>query len=141
MRKQIKQTNIIIFQKDDIAILEVWELGVVVDREKLFKSFFNFLFIYFWCGHCTGSPLLRVGFLYLQQGGLLLSCGAQTYCNSFSCCRALALEHRLSSSGMWTSLLQGMWAPPRPKITMDPTCVPCIDRQILNHWTTREVLK
>ena len=98
MRKQIKHTNIIIFQKDDIAILEVGELGVV-DREKLFKSLFNFLFIYFWCGHCTGSPLLCVGFRYLQQGGLLPSCGAQTYCNSFSCCRALALEHRLSSFG------------------------------------------
>ena len=25
-------------------------------------------------------------------------------------------------------------------ILLDPTPVPCIDRQILNHWTTREVL-
>ena len=23
--------------------------------------------------------------------------------------------------------------------TRDQTCVPCIDRQILNHWTTRDI--
>ena len=36
-----------------------------------------------------------------------------------------------------TSLLQGMWdlSPP----TRDPTHVPCIARQILNHWTIRQV--
>jgi len=37
MKTQIKQTNIIVFQKDDITMLEVGELGVVVDQEKIFK--------------------------------------------------------------------------------------------------------
>ena len=37
MKTQIKQTNMIVFQKDDITILEVGELGVVVDQENLFK--------------------------------------------------------------------------------------------------------
>ena len=31
------------------------------------------------------------------------------------------------------TLLHGMW-------DLDQTCVPCIGRQILNHWATREVL-
>ena len=26
-------------------------------------------------------------------------------------------------------------------LTRDQTCVPCIERQILNHWTTRKVCK
>ena len=30
-----------------------------------------------------------------------------------------------------------MWDLSSP--TRDPTCVPCIRRQVLNHWTTREV--
>ena len=32
---------------------------------------------------------------------------------------------------------QGMWDLSSP--TRDQTCVPCIGRQILNHWTAREV--
>ena len=34
-------------------------------------------------------------------------------------------------------LLCSMWDPSSP--TRDRTCIPCIGRQILNHWTTREV--
>ena len=39
------------------------------------------------------------------------------------------------------------WAPQMPgacgnlsSLTRDQTCIPCIGRQILNHWTTREIL-
>ena len=35
--------------------------------------------------------------------------------------------------------LQGMWDLSSP--TRDQTCIPCIGRWSLNHWTTREVLK
>ena len=52
--------------------------------------------------------------------------------------RAGAPEPGLSSCGAWVYLLCGMWNLPGPGIE---TCLPCIDRQILNHWTTREVLE
>ena len=32
---------------------------------------------------------------------------------------------------------EGIWDLSSP--TRDQTCIPCIGRQILNHWTTREV--
>ena len=47
-------------------------------------------------------------------------------------------EHGLSSCPTQIYLPWGMWdlsSPPR-----DWTCAPCFGRQILNHWTTREVL-
>ena len=74
--------------------------------------------------------MLCAGFLELWQAGTSLCCSAWgSHCGGFSCCgaRALgtqasvvvarglsscgsrALEHRLSSSGKWASLLCGMW--------------------------------
>ena len=50
---------------------------------------------------CTGSLLLCVGFLQLQQAGLLSSHGAQASHGSGFSCRARALEHGLSSCGAW----------------------------------------
>ena len=51
-------------------------------------------------------------------------------CSDFSCCRAWALG------------LEGLIAPQHVVSShiKDQTPVPCIDRQILNHWTIREVL-
>ena len=48
----------------------------------------------------------------------------------------------LSSCGLWVLLphgmaWHGMWDPSSP--TRDWTCVPCVGRQTLTHWTTREV--
>ena len=43
----------------------------------------------------------------------------------------------LSSCGTWAWLPRGMWDLSSP--TRDQTGVPCIARQVLNHWTTREV--
>ena len=43
----------------------------------------------------------------------------------------------VSSWGTWASLLRGMWNLSSP--TKDWTWVPCIGRQILNHWTTRGI--
>ena len=42
-----------------------------------------------------------------------------------------------SSCGLQVSLLCGMWD--LSSQTGDQTGIPCIARQILNHWTTREV--
>ena len=60
---------------------------------------------------CAGSSLLRAGFLYLREWGLLFvavrrllvavdsRCGAQTVHAGFSSCSFRALEHRLSGFG------------------------------------------
>ena len=43
-----------------------------------------------------------------------------------------------ASCGVQASLVaEGIWDLSSP--TRDQTCIPCIGRQILNHWTTREV--
>ena len=42
---------------------------------------------------------------------------------------AWVLEHRLSSCGTWDL----------SSLTRHRACVPCIGRQSLNHWTTREI--
>ena len=51
-------------------------------------------------------------------------------------CCVQALECGLGSCCTKAQLLLGMWHLSSP--TRDQTCVPCIGRQILNHWTTRE---
>ena len=43
----------------------------------------------------------------------------------------------LSSCAAWAYLPYGTWD--LRSLTRDGTCVPCIGRRILNHWTTREV--
>ena len=51
--------------------------------------------------------------------------------------------HGLSSYGAWASVVAelfcSMWDLSFP--TRDGTRLPCFARQVLNHWTTREVLK
>ena len=42
----------------------------------------------------------------------------------------------LSSCAAWAYLPYGTWD--LRSLTRDGTCVPCIGRRILNHWTTRE---
>ena len=47
------------------------------------------------------AVLLCVDFLQLRQAGATLRCGAwASHCGGFSCCRAQALERRLSSCGV-----------------------------------------
>ena len=40
----------------------------------------------------------------------------------------------------WTLSSHATWIPELSSPTRDRTCIPCIGTQILNHWTTREVL-
>ena len=85
----------------------------------------NFLFILFWA--LLGLHCCTWAFF---------GCGEWTsHCGGFSCCRAQALGHRVSGvahSGLVASRHVGS------SQTRDRTPVPCIGRQILNHWTTRE---
>ena len=94
--------------------------------------FFN-LFIY----GCTGTLLLRAGFLELWQVGAALHCSAW----ASHCGASLVAEHGLESSssvaatpGLSCSVACGLFP------HQESTCVVCISRQILNPWTTREDL-
>ena len=59
-----------------------------------------FFFFFLVVGGCTGSLLLRVGFLWLWQVGATLCCGARaSHCSGFSCCEAWAL-------GAWASVVR-----------------------------------
>ena len=63
------------------------------------------------------------------------------YTWAFSSCVKRGLRtswaHWLSTCVVQAQLLCGMRD--LSSLTRDQTCVPCIARQILNHWTTREV--
>ena len=57
---------------------------------------------------------------------------------TFQCTLPVVVTKRLNSCCTWSSFIQGMWD--LSCWTRDQTHVPCVSRQILNHWTTREVL-
>ena len=50
---------------------------------------------------------------------------------------SFGLSDRLSHCGAQAQLPRGLWY--LSSLTRDQIHVPCIRRQILNHWTTREV--
>ena len=59
-------------------------------------------------------------------------------------CWVLAAECRISCCGEWvSSVVPGLGCPVAlwhlSSPTRDQTCIPCVGRWILNHWTTREV--
>ena len=61
-----------------------------------------------------------------------------SHCGGFS-----VAEHRLKGTGLPQLMYAGLAAPRcvQSSQTRDQTSVFCIARWILNHWTTREVLK
>ena len=63
-----------------------------------------------------------------QAPGIVDGQGSLAYCSPW-CCR---VGHNWASELNWT---EGMWN----VIGQEWTCVPCIGRRILNHWTTREL--
>ena len=91
----------------------------------------------------TGSSLLHRG-LSSVVARLLSSCGAWvSHCSGLSCC-AQARGHRgFSSCSTWAQQLWRMGLVALQYVefswTRDLTHVPCISRQILNHWTTGKI--
>ena len=78
----------------------------------------------------------KQGLLFVKVHGLLIAIASR--------CGAQALGHvGFSSCSTWAHqyMYMGIVAPKHVVFsrTRDWTCVPCIGRQILNHWTTREV--
>ena len=99
---------------------------------------FIYLFFHLFILGCAGSSLLQEDFLQLTQAGVYsLVAICRLLIAVASRCRAQALGHRLSSCGTQAYLLCSMWDLPGPH--MVGTLVPCIGRQILYHWVTREV--
>ena len=84
--------------------------------------------------------LLRPGFsLVVASGGCsLVAMHGASRCGGFSCCGAWFEVSRLQL--LWCMGLVGPWDV-ESSLTRDRTCVLCACRQILNHWTTREVWK
>ena len=69
----------------------------------------------------TGGRFLHI--VFCKEPGLLLL--------------NLPLLHRLQEFWHTGLLLCGMWD--LGSQARDPTCIPCIARWVLNHWTIREV--
>ena len=84
---------------------------------SLSKRNFSFFLILFLWQHCAFVAAGRLSPAEESGGYSLLSTGLLLWCTG------LAAPRHVGSS--WTRV---------------QTCVPCIGRQILNHWTTREVL-
>ena len=100
--------------------------------QEVLSSFFVYLFVALLGLHCCAQAFSGCG-----EQSLLSNCDAwPSYCSGFSCCGAQALQHAgFSSCGAW-----GSAAPQHGESSQTRgTRVPCISRQIVNHWTTREV--
>ena len=83
----------------------------------------------FWL--CSAS-LLHVAFPSHEEWGLLSRCRALAFhCDGLSGCRPWALGH---------TGLAGLGQVKSSQIR-DQTCIPCVARQILSHWTTRGDLR
>ena len=97
---------------------------------------------------CGGSSLLHSGFLQLWRVGLIFAVvcrlltvvASRVVVRGLQACRLQQLQHMglvvvalgLQSAGS-VVVTHGF------RCSRDPTGVPCIARQILNHWTVREV--
>ena len=106
-------------------------------------SFFLFFFFSFLADiglRCCS----RLSLVVMRQGYLL------SQCSGFSLRWLLLLQRtgsrhagfmsfRAWTQQLWHRGLAALWHVGSSQ-TRDQTHVPCIDRQILNHWTTREVL-
>ena len=110
-------------------------------------------FIYLLVG-CAESSLLHVGFPHVVSGGCSSLHSAGFSLRGFSCRGAQAVGAGFSSCIAWAQLLQfpdsrvqaqSLWCAALVALlhvgsscTRDQTSIPCIAKQIFNHWTTGE---
>ena len=78
----------------------------------------------FCAGHCPCLPKVLVSW-------------GRHFFFLFGCARFSLWHVGFSGCGSWAGLPCGMWD--LSSLTRGQTLVPCIGKQILNHWTTREV--
>ena len=84
---------------------------------------------------CTEWPRVRFFFFFLKKTFILFIYFWLPWALGFSC--STQGPRCLSSCSAQALLLCNMWN--LPSLTKDQTLVPCIGRQVCNHWTTREV--
>jgi len=83
--------------------------------------------------HCCSQAFSSCG-----KWGLLSRCGTRvSHCSGFSCCRIQVQGH---VGSVWNTGLVALRHMGSSR-SRDQTCVPCIGRWIVNHWTTKEVLE
>ena len=118
-------------------------LSLLQEKTPTFKPVLAIIQVSWECG--SVSLFYDVFFCFLAVLGLRFhtwtfsSCGVwASHCSGFSCCGARARDAWVQSAvvahGLSCSAASGIFRP------RDWTCVPCIGRQTLNRWTTREVL-
>ena len=79
-------------------------------QQLFIRSLFLRLLGFFLFLGCAGSSLLRGLSCNCCEQGLLSRCSAwATHWGGFSCCRAWALEHRLSNCSSWVQLPCSTW--------------------------------
>ena len=98
-----------------------------LDASVVLSCIYNFLKGFFnYCSFGCGGSAVH-GLSLVWRVGAALHCGARaSRCSGYSCCRAQAL-------GTWASVV-GAHGPSGSR-GLDRTGIPCIARQILNHWT------
>ena len=102
----------------------------------LFFFFKFYLFIYLFIYGCVVSSFLCEGPLQLQQAGATLHRSARaSHYSGLSCCGAQAPDAQAQQ--LWLTGLVAPWHMGSSQ-TRSRTRVPCIGRQTLNHYATRE---
>ena len=129
----------------------MYPIHIYISQIPIHCFFFNIFLKFIWlcrvlvaaCGIFIVARRIFIAVRGIFRYGVLASLVATH--GLLSSCGTWAPEHagsvvavcRLFSCGMWAQLPHGMWDLSSP--TRDQIHVPCIGRQILNHWTTREV--
>ena len=106
----------------------------VTQQQQQQQILFHFLkFIYLFNFGCAGTLLLRC-LVAMSRG-----CSPGVLPGLLIAVASLVAEHRLQGTSLQQSRYTGLVAPLHAEAsqTRDQTHVPCIGRQILNHWTTR----
>ena len=115
-------------------LVQFWNWNFLVWKEHVsfFKNSLVNLFLAALGLHCFAQDFSGWG-----EQSLPSNCDAwPSHCGGFSCCRAQALWHAgFSSYGAWGSVARQHGESFRTRGTR----VPCINRQSVNHWTTKEV--
>ena len=122
-----------------VQSLNLWTIREVPELPPFLFFFKLYSCICFWLLLCEGFLFGEWGLLFVVLCELLTvvasRCGAQTLGSWAS----VVVAQRLQSTGS-VVVAHGLSCPAAYGIqpTRDWTCVPCTDRQILNHWSTRE---
>ena len=121
---------IIIFTHSCFHLLKF--ISELYNKHSWFDFFLTFLYL-------AESVLVKHPGSFASSREIFWRCvHSRVVAHGLSSCDTRAPEHTdFSSCDARAQLLCGMWN--LSSQTRDRTCVPCIARWILNHWTTREV--